>query len=312
MIRIIENILDSLKRAYIWTYITIHTIIINISIALFNTEQEILKADPNDLQERDKNETRMRSRNQTLEKFYAGTTDEKYVKDYYEVLKKADKFMRTATPYQMAVAADKHAKSYGQELEAGGGVRYEHFGFYDPKHKHAGKTLQEVLIKEYEERRMKDDDYEILAIFNNKPIEVGLVKAFDLIKKSDKEEDKFEVMDMIEKSKTFEFPIKVVRDDETCQNKIEQLSEFLHVKKIGFEYRQLEFFIPLKFKSVEITEDSEIFKELINIKEVYLRSTYGELIGFGIIKYFKRITYNDTHEVLKFEAIEMQNMGINT
>jgi hypothetical protein len=320
-----------LKKAYFWCYIKIHTILISISIALYNTEQDILKADPNDLTEKDKRTTRKLHRNPTLEKFYAGKTDEKYVQEYYEILKKADKFMRTATPHQMALAADKRGTNYGMKDQYG--RRYEHYGFYDDKHKHAGKTVGEILVAEFEERRTKDDDYEILHIFNNKPIEVGLGRIFDVVKKTDKvetvpvissitktesaeianvtdyqQQNVYEVNDMLERSKSFEFPIKVLRENYSSKNKIEQLTEFLHVKKIGFEYRQLEFFIPLKFKSTELTEDSDIFKELIDIKEVYLHGDYGELIGYGVIKYIKRITHNETHDVLKFEAIEMQNV----
>jgi len=297
-----------LKRIYFWIYIKIHTILINISIALYNTEIEILKADPNDLSESDKRETRKLHRNPLLEKFYAGNTDEKYVQEYYEVLKRADKFIRTATPRQMALAADKHGSSYGQEDKYG--RKYEHFGFYDEKHKHAGKTVGEVLAEEFEERRTKDDEYEILHIFNNRPVEVGLVKVMDVIEKTEKDNADFEyeVLDMFRKSKQFEFPIKIVRENENVVNRIEQLTEFLHIKKIGFEYRQLEFFIPLKFKTNDCLEDSDIFKELINIKEVFMRSDYGELIGYGIIKYIKRIKHNETHDVLKFEAIEMQNV----
>lgn len=281
---------------------------INISLALYNTEIEILRADPNDLQEKDKRTTRMLHRNQTLEKFYAGKTDEKYVRAYYDTLRKAEKFIRTATPRQMALAADRHGSSYGMKDEHG--RRYEHYGFYDDKHKNAGKTIGEVLVEEFEERRTKDDDYEILYIYNNKPIEVGLVKVMDVIEKTEKENVDYEyvVQDIYNKSKQFEFPIKIVRNDENVINKIEQLTEFLHVKKIGFEYRQLEFFIPLKFKTNEHLEDSVIFKELINIKEVFFRENYGELIGYGIIKFIKRINYNDTHEVLKFEAIEMETI----
>ena len=115
---------------------------------------------------------------------------------------------------------------------------------------------------------------------------------------------------MFRKSKQFTFPIKILRENKDCVNKIEQLSEFLHVKKIGFEYRQLEFFIPLKFKTTDLLEDDSIFKEIINIKEAFIKDEYGELRGFGIIKYIKRINYNDTHEVLKFEGIEMENVGI--
>jgi hypothetical protein len=195
------------QKIVLWTYIKIHTILIYISIALYNTETEILKADPNDLQERDKKETRKLHRNQLLEKFYQGQTDEKYVQDYYELLKKADKFIRTATPHKVAVAADKYHMNYGQKDQYG--RRYEHYGFFDGKHKHSGKTLAEVLAMEFEERRTKDDDLEILYIFNNKPIEVGLAKVMDVIEKKKGSLDEYEVLDMQKKSKQFQFPIKI-------------------------------------------------------------------------------------------------------
>jgi hypothetical protein len=259
------------------------------------------------LQERDKKETRKLHRNPLLEKFYAGKRDEKYVQDYYELLKKADKFMRTATPHKMAVAADKQGSNYG--LKDQYGRRYEHYGFFDDKHKHAGKTLGEVLTQEFEERRTKDDNYEILYIFNNKPIEVGFAKVLNVVEKSEKADVEFEVTDIYKKSQQFDFPIKGHREDENVVNKIEQLTEYLHVKKIAFEFRQLEFFIPLQFKTMEIEENSEIYKDLTNIKSIFVNNEYGELMGFGIIKLLKRIKHNDTHEVWKFEGIEMQNMG---
>lgn len=297
--------IEFFKKIYFWCYIKIHTIIISISIALFNTEQEILKADPNDLGERDKRETRKLHRNQTLEKFLQGQTDEKYVKEYYEILKKAEKFIRTATPHQMAVAADKYHTSYGMKDQYG--RTFEHYGFFDEKHKNAGKTLAEVLEKEYDERRTKDDDLELIYIFNNKPIEPGIAKFYNAIEKAKTENIEFEVTVV----KSFEFPIKIERENKDCKNKIEQLTEFLHVKKIGFEYRQLEFFIPLKFGTSNIPEGSEIFKEIINIKEIYIKDEFGQLHGFSIIKYIKRINHNNTHEVLKFEGIEMENVGIH-
>jgi len=298
------------KKIIFWIYIKIHSVMINISIALYNTEIEILKADPNDLQEKDKKTTRKLHRNPLLEKFYAGQTDEKYVQDYYELLKKADKFIRTATPHKMAIAADKYGTSYGMKDQYG--RRYEHYGFFDEKHKHVGKTVGEVLELEFEERRTKDDNYELLGIFNNIPIEVGLVNIMDVIEKTKKEnvDFEYEVQDIFKKSKQFEFPIKVNRDNENIINKIEQLTEFLHIKKIGFEHRQLEFFIPLKFKTELVEENSDIFKEIINIKEIFIRDEYGKLIGFGITKYIKRIKYNDTHDVWKFQGIEMQNMKL--
>jgi hypothetical protein len=189
-----------LKKILLWIYLKIHSIMFAISVALFNTEQEILKADPNNVSERNSHTQRMRSRNQLLEKFYAGQTDQKYVQEYYEVLKKADKFIRTATPHQMAVAADKYGTSYGMKDRYG--RRYEHYGFFDNKHKHAGKTLGDVLVQEFEERRTKDDDLEILYIFNNNPIEVGLAKVFDFVEKKENSEE-IEVLDLENHSKQF-------------------------------------------------------------------------------------------------------------
>lgn len=297
------------KRIILWMYIKIHSILINISIALYNTEEEILKANPFDLDESRKKTTRMLHRNSVLEKFYAGSRDEKYVQSYYEILKRADRFIRKATPHQMAVAADKYGTSYGIKDQYG--RRYEHYGFFDDKHKHVGKTLNEVLVQEFEDRRTKDDDYEILYIFNNKPIEVGLASIMNVIEKTDKENSDFEyeVMDVFRKSKQFEFPIKVFRDNENVVNKLEQLTEYLHVKKIGFEFRLLEFFIPIHFKTEEIQENSENFKEITNLKTIFVKNDYGELMGFGINKLVKRIKHNDTHEVWKFEGIEMETVG---
>ena len=296
------------QKIILWIYIKIHTVLIYLSIALYHTEIDLLKADHNDLDKKNKKEQKKRHRVQFLNNFEQGQRDEKYVQEYYELLEKADKFIRTSTPHKMAIAADKHGSSYGMKDQYG--RRYEHYGFFDEKHKHAGKTVGEVLKLDFEERRTKDDDYEILYIFNNKPIEVGFAKVLDVVEKTQKENVNFEyeVLDVFRKSEQFQFPIKIVRDNENAVNKIEQLTEFLHVKKIGFEYRMLEFFVPLKFKTSDLQEDSPIFKEILNFKQVFIKTDYGKLMGFAIIKFVKRITYNDTHEVLKFEGIEMENM----
>lgn len=294
---------------------------IYISIALFNTEAEILKADPNDLGENNKHTQRMRSRNQVLEKFYAGQTDEKYVKDYYKILKKADKFMKNATPDELNIATNKVLvfnkgnnsydidEDYRSNKKDKWGRRYEHYGFFDEKHKHAGKTLGEVLALEFEERRTKDDDLQLMYIFDNRPVEVGLKDVFDSIGEKTKGDEVIDIVDINKASKQFTFPITTVRENKENKNKIEELTEFLHVKKVGFEYRQLEFFIPLDFKTDEFDEESDIFKEIIDFQQIFIRDDYGELIGFGVEKFIKRIKYNDTHDVLKFYGNEMENMG---
>jgi len=294
------------QNIILWIYIKIHSILINISIALYSTEIDILKANSLDIQEKDKKTTRKLHRNPLLEKFYAGQRDENYLNDYYELLKKSDKFIRKATPHQMAVAADKYGMSYGMKDQYG--RRYEHYGFFDEKHKNAGKTLGEVLALEFEERRTKDDKYEILYIFNNKPIEVGFAKVLNVVEKTEKEDSDFEyeVQDTIKKSKSLEFPINVTHNNENIVNKIEQLTEYLHIKKTSFENRILEFFIPIKFKTSELLDDSEDFKEILDVKEVFIKDEYGQLKAFGITNFIKRIIHNNTYEVLKFEGIEME------
>lgn len=295
------------RNILVWIVVKLHTIIITISIALRNTEVEILKADPNDLDENKKIHRRW-FQNTLLEKFYAGQRDEKYMQDYYEVLKKADKFMREATPHKIALAADRHGMNYGQKDKYG--RRYEHLGFFDGKHKYSGKTMGEVLIEEFEERRTKDDDYELLNIISNKPTEVQFSKIFDVVEETPREgvDFEYEMVDRFDISKKFVFPIKIMREKNVL-NKIEQLTESLHIKKIGFEHRQLEFFIPIKFKTVECVETSEVFKELIDFQQVYINNDYGELIGYNIIEFTKRITHNETHDVFKFHAIQLQVVG---
>lgn len=274
---------------------------IYLSIALRNTEINLLKADPDNLDENRKKTTRKLHHNPLLEKFYAGQRDEKYVKDYYELLKKADNFMRNATPHKKAIAADKWGMNVGRKDQYG--RRYDHIGFFDEKHKYVGRTVGEVLDIELKARRTTDDNYEILYIFNNYPIETGLSKIDEYV------DDKMMVNDLINKSKTLEFPIKINRNDIEVVNKIEQLTEFLHIKKIGFEHRQLEFFIPRKYGTEKFDENTDVFIDLTTINQVYVYNDYGEMIGFTINNFNKRIL-TENHEVWKFDGIEMETINL--
>jgi hypothetical protein len=300
-------------------YIKFNTIMINLAIILFRAENDIIKISQ-DSDNKYRCEQRKVHRNAFVEMLVSEMKNDVIVQQYYELLKKTDKFMKKSTARQIAVAADKHLRFEEQDLSNSNGIevkdkygrRYSHFGFFDDSHKHAGKTLGDVLNLELNERRTKDDKYEIVYIFNNKPIEVGLVNIMDVIIETDNEkvEHEFEVVDVQKKSKTFKFPINVYREDGNIVNKIEELTEFLHVKKIAFDIRQLEFFIPLKFKTENIEDNSKIFEEITNIKSIFVRNEYGELIGFGINNFIKRIIYNNTHEVWKFNGIEMESVNL--
>jgi len=110
-------------------------------------------------------------------------------------------------------------------------------------------------------------------------------------------------------SKQLEFPIKCLRENDSV-NKIEQLSEVLHVKIVGTELFRLEFFIPIKYKTSSLPDDSKILKEIIGIDQVFIKDTYGKLIGYNIQNFVKRIIIkdkngDDTFEVYKFMAKEI-------
>lgn len=251
--------------------------------------------------------TKMLIRSHFLEKLFQGKHDEQYVKKFYEILKKSDEFMRKSKNIKMGTSADTYAKTYGKKDKYG--RRYEHFGFFDEKHKHHGKTLQEVIEIELEERRTKDDDYKLLRVINNIPTDVGLSKISEVVKEIKHPNGKIEyiVDDISNKSKQHSFPIQVVREGK-CVNKIEELSEFLHIKLIAFEHRRFEFFIPLKFKTNNFGEGTSIYKDILNIKEIYIRDDYGELTGYSVTKFVKRFKHNDMYDVFRFDGFEMEKI----
>ena len=312
-----NKIKEWFKLAFLWVYLAIHSIILRISIALYNTEEAIMKADPADLDEKNKMNQRMIHRNPLVEKMLQGQRDEQFVQDYYEILKKADKFLRNSSPDKIAMAADKYGMNYGQKDRWG--RRYEHYGFYDPKSKNYGKTLAEAMKAEVEERKTKDDDYPLEFMFDNSPLEDGIAKVNEIKETSSKSDTGFEALNSYEKAKIKKFPLRVIRKEEV-PNKIEQLCHFLHVKKVTSEHRILEFFIPAKYKTFDIKEESDIFTEIININQVWLTDEYGGRYGYTVTGFRKRflqtvpITIDGTtvpeptYEVIKLNAKRIENI----
>lgn len=293
--------IKKIKKIFWKIVLFFNTVFINIAISLYNTEQELLKPNSLDVDEKDKKNHRMLHRNPVLEKFYQGQTDKKYVKEYYEILKKADLFIKKSDYTKYGATADKHGMSYGKKDKWG--RRYEHYGFFDPKSKNYGKTLQEVIDEERENRRTKDDNYEIINICNNQKIVGGLNDTFDLLKENNNGE--FVLSNVLDQIQNDKFPVKILRNDDEVINKIELLTDFVHVKRIDDEHRQLEFFVNLKFGTDKYDDDSQVIKDLININNVWTYNDYGELNSYKVLNYKKRIKYNDTHEVFKFFCKEM-------
>ncbi len=252
--------------------------------------------------------TKMLFRSSLLEKLFQGKHDEKYVQQFYEILKKAEKFMRKSNPHKIAVSADTYAKTLGKEDKYG--RKYDHFGFFDENHKHYGKTVEEVIKIELEERRTKDDNYELIRVINNKPVPLGLSKISDVVQTYKDKDGKIKhfVDDLSQKSKQLKFPLQVVRYEEECINKIEELTEFLHIKNKSFEHRRFEFFIPLKYKTHEYNNETSIIKDILNINEIYIKDEYGELTGYSIKKFIKRFKHNDMYDVFRFDGFEMEKI----
>src|SRR5690349_17521257 len=98
--------MEFFKKIGLWLYLTAHSFFIRLSISMKNVEEDLLKADPNDLDDRKKQQQQMRHKNPIAQKMVQGQKDEKFVQDFYEVLKKADAFMKNSTPSQMQVAAE--------------------------------------------------------------------------------------------------------------------------------------------------------------------------------------------------------------
>lgn len=306
----IEKIKLILRNFLFGIYMRFSSLMIRISMAMYNTENEFLST----LGENLKNKLTIRKEhiNPVLQKMLQGERDEQYVKDYYEILKKADKFLRHATEEKIEMAVNKYGLTYGKKDKWG--RRYEHYGFYDYKHRNHGMTLDEAMKKEVNERVTTDDDYQILYMFDNKPIDDGLTRL-DHLKKDENGnfilDDKGNpiAMNELEKSNVKRFPLKVTRKNDNVVNKIEQITSFLHVKMIGEDYRQLEFFIDKKFKLFDHLNDDLIFHELIDIDSVWINDEYGEKYGFNVQNYEKYFDYDQIFDVLKFKAIIIKNLN---
>ena len=300
------------KKIKNWCILVFANLMIRISIAMYNTEILIIKADVFNLFDKNKHNQRMRHRNKLLEKFYAGHRDEKYTKDFYEVLKKADKFMRDVTPEKAEMVAAKHGMTTLGKKDKWG-RRYDHFGFFDPSSKNYGKTMGEVIEEEIKQRGTTDDPFPIEIMFDNTPI----IKGIGETKIKDLGGEVYESLNSLEKALTARFPMTVIHKEKNPANKIEQLTKYLHIKNIDHKERILEFFIPAKFKVFDLSEKNDIFKEIINIDQVWIRDEYGTRYGFKIKEYRKRIEYagamvekdeNIEYHVIKFNGTKIENI----
>jgi hypothetical protein len=283
-----------MKKFFLNLYITIHSFFVNLGIAMKNTEDDILKPLDHDLDETKKHNRTAETKNPVLRKMQQGQKDEQYVNDFYEVLKKADSFVKNSSPSKFATSADKYGMNYGKKDRWG--RRYEHYGFFDDQHKHSGKSLAEVYEIEKKERTTDDDEYPVEFMFSNIPESLGYLGNEQIIKN---EKGELVSLTELEKKLNAKFPMRVERKREECFNRIEQLTEYVHVRKVGFDRVAIEFFIPAKFGLFNHDEDSEVFQEVIDIDMLWLKDEYSKLYGYKIVKYYKRVSlkYEDGTDI---------------
>lgn len=294
------------KKLLFKLYLTYHSIMINIGMMLSRSEAQVFVGEGNELDSNHTITQRMPFKNKTLEEFYQGKLSEQTIQDYYEILKKADIFIKESTPLKLATTADKLSMNWSRDInpdrvdpnDPTKGDYLEYLG-YDRMHKHYGLTQAEAEKKLYKEIGTKDTNYELIQIYNNKPIEKGLGEDDSYIETVD---GNYIGLDTLQKALKRKFPLIVVRDSENVVNKIEQLAEFIHIRKIGMESVLLEFFIDKKYKIETVEENSEIFKELINIKQIWIKDNYGDLQGFKIDTYKDKLSFSDLYYIYRFYA----------
>lgn len=265
--------------------------VISFSFAFKRFEDE-LKADPLDL---------FKTEQRAEVKDMFSMFDEQYVQQFYEILKKADKFLRSSNPAKIQRTAGKFGLNYGMKDHFG--RRYEHYGFFDDQHKYAGKSLKEVRELEIAEKKIADDDYPVIIMYQNKK-EFSFSESAAIILEHDKGLYAPEIHELARMKK---YPLTIVRDGKV-RNRIEQLCEFLHVKQISSEHKILEFMIPKKFGLSTVPDDDPVFKELINIKQVWFKDEYGDRNSYRVTQYYKRGKYKEFIKVRRDGvSIEVEN-----
>src|SRR5208337_3733790 len=160
-----------IKKILFKLYLIYHSIMINIGMMLSRSEAQVFIGEANDLDSNHTITQRMPFKNKTMEEFYQGKISEQTLQDYYEILKKADIFIKESTPLKLATTADKLSMNWGREINVDRidpnridrtqDDMMEYSGF-DKMHKFYGKTQKEAQEILYKEIGTQDTGYELI------------------------------------------------------------------------------------------------------------------------------------------------------
>jgi hypothetical protein len=251
------------------------------SLAMKNAEDDILKPDPAQLQTGSKKEYQKPTSN-LLESLRRGDYNAEYVNHFYEVLRRADEIVANSTPDEMKMLAERYGmgdaakNSYNMISE-------------DHKKRFGSKSNDQIRKEQVSQRVTSDDNYPIDHMIINKRI---LKNVFE---------------SAMGQARQYEFSLKVNRRVGTI-NKIEELCEYMHVKHLGENHKLLEFYIPKKFK-IASTQHMEALNEVKIFDYVSFTDQYGKKFDYSI-KNFYKLSENNQYDVLKFNAVLIQNIDV--
>ena len=280
------EIVEYLKNAPAEVKKFLSSMMIAGSLGLKKVDNELFNAQSDDARSGDM-EMEKHS-NRFLDGLRKGQRNEQYVKYFYEVLRRADKFLYESSPDEIVAAMRKH--NIYLDAEDDQGNIHEHTGFYDQKHKLHGKSLDEVRLHEMRGKTTTDDNYPVELMFNNKPTVLNFFEASQGLAKPQ-----------------HDFPLKATRSNDVA-NKIEELTEFLHVKTLNIQNKILEFYIPNKFGLSKYAEGSYVYDELNSIEQIRFKDTYGMDHAYLITGFYKT-SRMPNHDVVKYKATKIEQIN---
>lgn len=251
------------------------------SLAMKSTEEEIMAPDPAQLQTGQKKEFQKISSSQLLESLRRGDYNAQYVNYFYEVLRRADDIVANSTPEEMRLLAEK----YGMGETTDNQFKFLH---EDHKAKYGDKSQQQIRKEQILQRVTGDDSYDIDHMVINKRTVTNMFESAQGAPRK------------------YDFTLKVNRKFQSI-NKIEELSEYMHVKHIGENQKLLEFYVPKKF-GITSPDNSDALNEIKTFDYVSFTDQYGKQFQYSIKKFYK-LSQNNNYDVLKFNAVHIQNIG---
>lgn len=229
---------------------------IRVSLTLSKLENDLLKNSKDRLYSGDGSEVD-NIQNELLRSLRKGEYNKEYVDKFYKILKKSDNILQ-GDKFTLKNISKKHGMNEGnQDLV-----------FY------LNSDISYCNSKT-EQRYNSKDGYELESIIKNT---IEVVNPLEVLEG--------------------EKPIKITKiksKNSERENKIEEYTEYLHIKKYEGSFKLLEFYIN---KDVNLIKLIDSFK---NTDNIYFKDSYGDYNEFKLLEYIGSDELNN-YNILKFKA----------